>query len=415
MRRLARLALAAAVACGIGMGAARAADEPPAAPAARAEVGKPVQEAQALVRQKKYAEALERLKAADAVPGKSPYETYVIEETRAAATVANGDYAAAVNALEAVIATHILPQADSAKRLLTIVEIDYRLKDYAKTVAAAERYYKEGGSEPVPRQLMAQSYYLENDYADAAKVLREIAASDMRAGKKPEENTLLTLASSEFKAKNEDGYIDVLTTLAGAYPKHEYWVNLYRAVQQKPGFAPRLALDLDRVAVAAGAFDTSAQYVDAAETAIEAGLPGDAKSFLDKGLAAGILGKPDEAARETRLRDMAQRQSDEDAKALASQAQEADAAKTGLPLEKLGEAYLSYRRYRRGGRFDREEPRQGRARSSRRCAAPSRHGLSRRRRRRQGERGMGRDRGHGRRCRARTDVARRGREVMMSR
>ena len=56
----ARLALAAAVACGIGLVASRAADEPPAA---RAEVGKPVQEAQALVRQKKYAEALERLKA----------------------------------------------------------------------------------------------------------------------------------------------------------------------------------------------------------------------------------------------------------------------------------------------------------------------------------------------------------------
>ena len=99
----------------IGCAAPRAlADE---APAARAEVGKPVQDAQALVRQKKYAEALERLKAADAVPDKSPYETYVIEETRAAATVAEGDYAVAIGALEAVRGDRIScrpPKAPSA-------------------------------------------------------------------------------------------------------------------------------------------------------------------------------------------------------------------------------------------------------------------------------------------------------------
>ena len=121
---------------------------------------------------------------------------------------------------------------------------------------------------------MAQSYYLENDFADAAKTLREIAASDARAGQKPEENTLLTLASAEFKAKNEDGYIDALTTLAGAYPKHEYWVNLTRAVEQKPGFAPRLGLDLDRVAVAAGAFDTQRAICRCRRDGDRGGLPG---------------------------------------------------------------------------------------------------------------------------------------------
>jgi hypothetical protein len=342
MRTVLRSALGAALLFALGCGGALAADEPPTA---RAEVGKPVQDAQALVRQKKYAEALQRLKAADAVADKTPYEIYVIEETRAAAEVASGDYAAAVAALEAVLATHILPPADSAKRLLTMVELDYRLKDYPKTIAAAQRYYQVGGDEPTPRQLMAQSYYLENDFADAAKILRGIAAADVRAGKKPDESTLATLASTEFKANDQEAYVDALATLASAYPKHEYWVNLYRAVQQKPGFAPRLALDLDRVAVATGAFDTSAQYVDAAETALAAGFPGDAKSFLDKGFAAGILGTPTSADRAKRLQEMAQHQSDDDTKALSSQMQEAQAAKTGLQLEKLGEAYLSYRRY----------------------------------------------------------------------
>ncbi len=82
MTALLRVALGAGLLAFIGCAAPRAvADE---APTARVEVGKPVQDAQALVRQKKFAEALERLKAADAVPDKSPYETYVIAETRAA-------------------------------------------------------------------------------------------------------------------------------------------------------------------------------------------------------------------------------------------------------------------------------------------------------------------------------------------
>jgi hypothetical protein len=337
-----RSALIATFALALGAAPAHAADAPPTA---RAVVGKPVQDAQALVRQKKYADALARLKAADAVPDKTPYETCVIDETRAAAEVGNGDYAAAVTALSAVLATHILTPADSAKRLLTIVELDYRLKDYAKTVAAAQQYYKNGGADPEPRRLMAQSYYLENDYTEAAGTLRAILADDTRAAQKPDEATLLTLASSEYKAKNQEGYVDALLTLVQDYPKHEYWADLARAVEEAPGFAPRLGLDLDRVAIATGAFETSAQYVDAAEMALEAGFPGDAKSFLAKGYADGILGKGADAPREQRLDDMAKRQSDEDVKGLAAEARDAGNAKTGLALEKLGEAYLSYGRF----------------------------------------------------------------------
>ena len=126
--------------------------------AARPEVGKPVQEAQSLIREKKFAAALAALDKANAVAKKSAYETYVVEETRAAAELGAGDYGAATNAVEAVLATHILPAADAQKRLLTLVQLQYQQKDYAKTVAAADRYYEAGGADPEPRRLMAQSY-----------------------------------------------------------------------------------------------------------------------------------------------------------------------------------------------------------------------------------------------------------------
>jgi hypothetical protein len=338
---MARATLALAL---LALGAAGPAAAAEAQQSARAEVGKPVQEAQALLRAKKFAEALAALRKADAVPDKNPYETYIVDEVRAGAEIGAGDYAAAAAALEGVIGTHILPPADEQQRLATLVRLEYQLKDYAKTVAAGARYYKDGGGDPEPRRLMAQAYFFENDFADAAKTIRALLDEEARAGTPADEQLLLALAGSDLKLKDEGGYIDALTRLAAAYPKHQYWVDLCRAVGQRESFAPRLKLDLDRVAMAAGAFDQPQQYAAAAELALQQGFPGDAKSFLDQGFAAGVLGRGATADREKRLQAMAQSQAADDQKSLAQQAQEASAAKDGEKLEKLGEADASYGR-----------------------------------------------------------------------
>jgi len=90
---------------------------------------------------------------------------------------------------------------------------------------------------------------------------------------------------------------------------------------------------------------TPADYVDAAQRALLDGLPGDAKSFIAKGYAAGVLGKGADAARQQRLAAMAEQQASEDQKGLMAKAKEAEVAPTGLPAVRLGEAYASYGRY----------------------------------------------------------------------
>jgi hypothetical protein len=97
--------------------------------------------------------------------------------------------------------------------------------------------------------------------------------------------------------------------------------------------------------IATGTMATPADYVDAAQRALLAGLPGDAKSFLDKGYAAGVLGKGADAARQQRLAAMAEQQVSEDLKGLSAKAKEVEAARSGLPAVRLGEAYASYGRY----------------------------------------------------------------------
>jgi len=329
---------------GVFAGAAFAQEKPTARP----EVGQPVAQAGQLLKEKKYKEALQKLAAADAVPDKTPYERYVIEGTRAAIDLNSGDDRGAIKALDAVLATGILSPQDALVRLEALVQLDYKVKDFPQTIAAAERYYQQGGTAAEPRLLEAQAYYQQGDFAGAARTVRAILQADTKAGKKPDENLLLTLVSSEYQQKNEAGRIDALERLVALYPKPQYWTDLLAAVAKQPGFASdRLALDLDRIKLATGAMSSANDYMEAAQLALLAGLPGDAKAILDKGYAAGKLGKDAQADREKRLAAMAAQQAGDDAKTLAQQESEAAKAANGLAWEKLGEAYASYGQYDR--------------------------------------------------------------------
>ncbi|HEY8925875.1 MAG TPA: hypothetical protein VIU64_15925, partial [Polyangia bacterium] len=71
--------------------------------AARAEVGRPVQEAQALIKAGQFDEALAKLADAEAVRNLSAYEAYVLYRTKAAAAQGAGKFEVAIDASEKVV------------------------------------------------------------------------------------------------------------------------------------------------------------------------------------------------------------------------------------------------------------------------------------------------------------------------
>jgi hypothetical protein len=64
-----------------------------------------MQAAQKALADKQYALALQQLQLAEAVPGRTPYETYMVERMRFLASVGLGDAAGTLKALEAALAT----------------------------------------------------------------------------------------------------------------------------------------------------------------------------------------------------------------------------------------------------------------------------------------------------------------------
>jgi hypothetical protein len=318
-----------------------AAEESQTKDTVRPEVGKPLQEAQKLVADHKYKEALGKVQQADNVKNKTPYESFVIEEIRGAAARGAGDTATAIKSLEAVVAANRLPPPEQLRYIQSLAFDYYSAKDYPTAIKWATRYVKEGGTDGQVQTLLAQSYYLSGDYPNATRAIQGLLQSAQRAGQVPPESLLTMLADSALRQKDDAGYTDALQRLVAAYPKKEYWQPLLHQIERTPSFAGRLQLDLDRIKLATGTLGP-ADYLDMTQLALADGLPGEAKKTIEQGYAAGILGTGADADRQKRLRDLAEKSAAEDQKTLDKSVGEAAAQKEGGGLVNTGLDYVGY-------------------------------------------------------------------------
>jgi tetratricopeptide (TPR) repeat protein len=307
----------------------------------RQEVGTPLQAAQALMREKKYREALAKIREAENAKDKTPYEIYIIDRMRGVAAAGAGDAAGAIRSFEAAIASGRMPPPERLAMVGGVASLYYQLKDYPHTITWLSRYLAEGGTAPQMRALLAEAYYLNHDYGQAAKELTSEIQADERAGRSPPKDRLELLADCYVKQKDTLGIVATFEKLVTYYPKKEYWVDLVRYVETRPGFAPRLALDVLRLRFALGLLDTDAQFVEMAQLALQSGFPDEAKRVLDKGFASGTLGSGPEAERHKRLRDLAAKNAAEDEKTLLNDEGAAATSKDGTGLVNIGFARVS--------------------------------------------------------------------------
>ena len=311
--------------------------------AVRAEVGRPLLAAQELLKAQKSGEALAKIAEADAVPNKTPHERFTIERMRGTAAASAGDWALALRSFDAVVASGLLSAPEQLKMLQAMAGATYRAKDYARSAALAERYVKEGGSDRATRQLLVQSLYLSQAYAEAARELKASLREDEKAGRTPAEEPLQLLANCHARQNDAAGYLEVLEKLVTYHPKKDYWADLLRRLPQRPGFASRLALDVYRLQLASGTLTSTTDHLEMAQLALQDSSPVEARKVIERGFASGVLGSGPDAERHKRLRDLAIKSVAEEQRSLVNSEAEASgaaSAPTGLPLFNLGWALL---------------------------------------------------------------------------
>ncbi|OBV40512.1 tetratricopeptide repeat protein [Janthinobacterium psychrotolerans] len=267
-----------------------------AADTVRAEVGKPLQEAQKLTSAGKNKEALAKLREADNVSGKTAFESYQIERVRASAAAGAGDNATAIKAFEAVINSGRLSAAEAPKFTQGLAGMYYRAKDWPNAITWFKRSLKDRDDQQT-RDYLIQAYYSSGNYAEAAKELQSKGGNS--------EASLQMLANIQLKQNDKAGYVSTLEKLATSYPKSSYWADLLNRVSGKPGFSQRLGLDVQRLRLANGLFTKPSEYMELSQLALQAGNPGEALSIIDQGYKKGVLGTGADAARHQRLKDLA--------------------------------------------------------------------------------------------------------------
>lgn len=278
---------------------------PAAADTLRPDVGKPLSAAQDLYRAHKYKDALARIAQAAAVPNKTPYEIYMVEEMRGATLMADGEEGAAAQAYQTLLGTGQLKGDDEQRVSATLAGIYFQQHDYARAIATAQRYQKAGGSDPQMKELLVQSYYLSNDCGSVVGALKPTIDAQVRANHAPDESQLQLLSTCAQRSKDDATYRAALEELVAYHPKQAYWDNLFSAIRAKPGYSPKLDVDVYRLERANGAFGSVDDYMEMTQLSLVAGTPAEAKQIIDQGFASGVLGKGAQAEREKRLQALA--------------------------------------------------------------------------------------------------------------
>ncbi len=311
----------------------------------RPEVGRPLQQASELLKAGKAREALAKAREADRVSGKNASEQLMVDRMTGAAAQRAGDNAAAIAAFESVMGSGRLSGGEQAQIAESIAYAYSQQKNWPKTTEWANRAKAAGGNSASLNQLIAFVQSQSGDYATILRDAQAAVARDEQAGRRPGEDDLLRLADAAKRQNNNAAYSAALEKLVLHYPKKDYWSAHLAGLQRKPGFASRLSLDVMRLRLANGLITKTDDFMEMAQLALQAGVPVEAKSIVDKGYAAGALGTGEQAARHQRLRELVLKQQAESATAIDKEAVEAAAMKDGNDLVKVGTVYASMGQY----------------------------------------------------------------------
>lgn len=297
---------------------------------------------------KKYDQVQANIVAAEAFPNLTPYESYVIDRMKVALGSTTGNDKMAMTALESVIKSGRAEKNDNLDFMIALAEYNYRAKDYTKSIEWFKRYQAESPTPEKVRTSLSRAQYFNNDFAGARPALEGIVADAEKAGQRPHVDDLRLLASTVGKLNDKAAYAAVVEKLVANYPNNEYWSDLLRRVQTKPGYNQRLTLDVLRLQSVAQKEMTADEYVLMAELAMQAGYFTEAKKAMDAGYAKGVLGKGAAAAAHKKLQDRATKGDADDVKTINSGEAAAVAAKTGQPMVNLGHAFVTMEQYDKG-------------------------------------------------------------------
>ena len=304
-----------------------------------AKVGVPLKAAQEAVQKKNWNGALAKIKEAQGVTPRTPYDDYMINELLWYVYLQQGRNADAAKVLEQQIASGQMPAGEKVQRTKTLAQLYFRAGNFGKAISAANQYLKSAPGDQEVQLLVAQAYFQQKDYKAAVAAANKL----VKASKRPSEDLLQLLLRSNYELKDQAGTAEALNLLLTYYPSPDTWARVLNGYLEKTKHDHEL-IALYRLAEDVGALRKASEYVDMTQALVVGGFAIEGQRVLEHGIASGAF-SPEEQGRAQRTLESAKRRADEQRKQLPGADKAMAAAATGNAAYDLGKLYFSAAEY----------------------------------------------------------------------
>ena len=238
----------------------------PAEAAVRAAVGKPLQDALSAAQAGNYSAAMQKVRQAESVSGLTAEEKKIIGQTRQYIEVKSGGKVAVTSAAGA-----------KAK-----FDADYRARRFRDTIENEALLRKYGALDAQSMVIIAQAYYQLGEYSGCLRY----ALNHTSAGSAILERAM----QCAFRLGNDDQMRDVAMRLVASSGSAKNWTTLLNLADRAKQMSDPQKLDIYRLRMLTGAMvKPRDDYMTLAQLLIAGRLPTEARTVVEKGMAAKIL------------------------------------------------------------------------------------------------------------------------------
>jgi tetratricopeptide (TPR) repeat protein len=308
-------------------------------------VGKILKDAQEDIKNKKYAEAITKLREADGTAGKNAYDQHIINDMLGYCAARTNDYALAEKSWEAEVEDGMLTPQEQQQKTRALSQLNYQLKNYDKAIDFGNRAIKGGFGDEETKTLVGQAYYLKGDWKGTLHFEESVVDPIIKSGGKPSSEALQLILSSCVKLEDSACQTKALEHLVTYDPKPEYWYNLLFGLMKETASSDTNTLEVYRLMFEVDVLKSSDDFTEMAQLALEVGSPGEAQRTLQRALDRNVFTDQRTKDKNQRLLEKAKQAAATDQASLDKVAKEADAGNSGPKNAGMGLAYFGYGQY----------------------------------------------------------------------
>jgi len=307
---------------------------------------KPLKAAEEAIHAKKYDVAQAKLKEVEALPEKTAYDEYLVNEMQGYLDTRAKNYQAAEKDLEGSLNSGFMKSSEVPARVKELATISLDIKDYNKAIDFGQRAIKGGFADDATYQVLEQAYYLKGDQKATLRFVNDYVDQQIKAGKTPKENSLKTIMSACIALKDQNCEQHAFERLVLYFPKGDYWGNLINSLFSSDDYKEDVPkLQLLRLAFDVNVLKNPPDFTDMAQLDLDQSNAGEAVRVLQKALDGNIFTEQREKAKNERILAAAQKRATADQAALPQLTTQAASAPNGQANVALGLTLMGYQQY----------------------------------------------------------------------